>query len=540
MKKEQKTRSILTILAAISGRGATGTLRFEVEPDSESWIEFLFRQGQLLFATSNRKGERLGEFLVRRGALNKEQALEALQEARRRKQLFHAQLVESGLIDLEQLKDLLFQRTEDLLGAILKSEDGQFTFLPNQPPELERTLGLWVDEELFGRLLKRRKAWPRVYERFRDRKLVLQHSGALKDTNALKTLGAGEKKLLELIDGSVPVAKILRGRKNRLDLMIALDRFWERGWLEQVGGKGLSARPAAKPIHPPGGHKKEPVEYGAFDPEAVPSFTQGTSLDRISVSGLMMDDLFLVSQIDGRLSIRELLWITGLSIEKVRRIFDRLLTKGYLNIKDPDSKGLANVPRDADLPPRSAPVVARATPKAPAATKSKSSAATRPKSPAPATKKSSEEEAGQDASDLYTLQDKARAAYNAKHPRDAVRCFHLALKQVPDDVLLRAQLAISLLDQQERREQGMREARRAYKGDPTHPAALEAMGLSHLRLGMIEKARHYLQQAMLRDKNQRISSAARVLSKIKRSGHLAELADDSLWETVRPLVRFSS
>ncbi|HET9235202.1 MAG TPA: hypothetical protein VFP10_13790, partial [Candidatus Eisenbacteria bacterium] len=56
---ESRTQSILAILAELSARRVTGTLRFETAPGSELCHQFLFRKGKLLFATSNHPGGRL-------------------------------------------------------------------------------------------------------------------------------------------------------------------------------------------------------------------------------------------------------------------------------------------------------------------------------------------------------------------------------------------------------------------------------------------------------------------------------------------------
>src|SRR5262249_34823989 len=152
--------------------------------------------GKLLFATSNHPGERLAEFLVRRGVLTGEKAKASLIEAKRRGRLFHAFLAEQQIIPQDLLQDLLYQRTGELLDVILKTEEGQVVFQPTPLTQFKLEVP-GVDEELFGRLLRHRQLWPRLFQQFRNPTLVLRTRPG---TAALQsTLSDSEKKLLAVL-----------------------------------------------------------------------------------------------------------------------------------------------------------------------------------------------------------------------------------------------------------------------------------------------------------------------------------------------------
>ncbi len=520
---DNKTRGVLAILAALSSRGATGTLRFQADSDSKDWIEFLFRQGHLLYATSNRKGERLGEFLVRREVLSKEKALEILREANRRKQLFHAHLVELGLIQLDKLKDLLFQRAEELLDAIIHSDNGRFVFLPNYPPEIQSTLGLWIDSELFARLLKRRDVWPRVYDKFRDQKLVLQLGATLRQPGALERFNPPQRRLLELLDGERPVSEILAGRKNRLDLMIALERFLEKGVIEVRQQKRVKpTSPGQAPIHP-----APSASVDKYDLDLVPSLASGTSLDKISITGLMMDDLYLVSQLDGRMSIRELLIVTGLTENQVSQVLNRLSKRGYVKFARTRVAG-----------PEGEAAPSKAGKQSPAAPEAGSSGKRRSFSSAPGPRwdpSAPGATLGPKATDLY---ERALRAYSARQTGDALKLLRRAMQRVGTHPPLRSRIAVCLLDFPGQQEQALHEARLAYERAPQERMCLEAMGYAYLRKGDLDTARRFLKQAILRDNNNKISSAGRVFSKIQHHSSVNE-PSESMWESIRPLIGLS-
>ncbi len=224
-------RRILSVLAELSAKRATGTLRFEPQSGDQksSWeVAFLFRDGELLFASSNRPGERLGEFLVRREILTPEEAQAALTESQQLGCLFHAHLVEARFLDFETLQELLYQRTEELLNNILEADDGRIVFVPHLDTEPNLDVP-HVDEQLFARLLRRRKQWPKIYNLFFRQNLVLALVPGVEETEPYQELSHPERLLLSLLDGHRPVREIMEYRKNRLDLMIQLVRYLKDG-----------------------------------------------------------------------------------------------------------------------------------------------------------------------------------------------------------------------------------------------------------------------------------------------------------------------
>src|SRR5262245_11331480 len=155
---ESGPRSALAILAALNARAATGILRFETVAEPEYVVEFLVREGKLLFATTNRPGQRLGEYLVRRGSLTSGQATAALLEATRRTKLFHEYIVDQALLERGLLEHLLFERAEELVHTVLGTQAGRFVFEQTLLKRFNERVPL-VDEQMFARLLTFRNLW---------------------------------------------------------------------------------------------------------------------------------------------------------------------------------------------------------------------------------------------------------------------------------------------------------------------------------------------------------------------------------------------
>ncbi len=240
-------RDFLSHLAMVSEHGLSGNLVYEQKSGMERHLEFFFHRGQLLYATSKAPGERLGEFLARRGTIGEKDLPRFLAEARRYELYFHAYLAEAGIIEYEELKDLLYERTEKLIGSIT-SEKKTLIFRPVQPDSMAGPV--WINEELFRQLLEHRNVWPRLYHKFQEEEITLRASEEACLNPAYFTLGTKEQRLLHLLQKPTEVSRLCRGRKDRFQLMLLLERLLDSKLLviqspnrETVGGFRLNSAP---------------------------------------------------------------------------------------------------------------------------------------------------------------------------------------------------------------------------------------------------------------------------------------------------------
>ncbi len=570
---DYKRSNVLAILSALSTRGVTGTLHFERKPPDGRDIDFLFLGGMLLYATTKEKGRRLGEFLILRGVLTLEQVQQGLIEAKKQGALFHSYLLDEDLVTKDQMQELLYQRTEELIGEILKAEDGQFLFYRDQPAELDM-LAPNVDEELFGRLLRYRKVWPRVYDKFRDGRLCLRMNPDAKRSPLYAKLGQVERRLLRLLDGTRPVSTILAGRKNRLDIMVVLARFLQSKLVVVVAGHepvkaepptvgsvavslpsspaqsvvrilGASA-PSSKPDSAPGSAASE--DSGVYTipeleddapfltAETVPVMAEGVFLEQISLTGFAMDDLFLVSQIDGQSSIRELCLVTGQTQERVMKLVEGLHAKGYVALA------------------RRSPASPRVTPVAKKKGAAKSEKVGGPKKEAcgesgkaklkGATGESPDKDGANGATeklDSPKMSKKERAKgfyyraiqeYNGGMCLDAEASMRKALGLAPTVARYHARLAVILLSRPGGTKRAEREAEKAMDLDPLDSICLEALAWVKLRRGAFSEARRLLEQALFLGREQ-VPSAPRLIERIRKHKPKRREAPDTLWKQMR-------
>lgn len=112
--------------------------------DNDSSMILYLENGSIIFATSRKRGNRLGESLVRAGVLNDSQLFRALNESREAGLSLTRYLVERALVSCESLSDHLAQLVETLLIEALSSKGGSATvatplpeFVMNGPIHLQ-------------------------------------------------------------------------------------------------------------------------------------------------------------------------------------------------------------------------------------------------------------------------------------------------------------------------------------------------------------------------------------------------------------------
>ncbi len=104
-----------------------------------------FDMGRAIFAASNRKGDRLGSFLLRRGDIN-QTVFEMVNSMIPRGQRFGQMLVEMGILNEEQLAKAVHEQILSMIYALFEWTKGEFEFIErattNVPPDLKLELSM--------------------------------------------------------------------------------------------------------------------------------------------------------------------------------------------------------------------------------------------------------------------------------------------------------------------------------------------------------------------------------------------------------------
>jgi hypothetical protein len=551
---ESKPENVLTIVAMLNARSATGVLRYEPAPDSEYVIELLFREGKLLFATTNQLGARTAEFLVRRGVLTSEQATGALREARRRGRLFHGYLVDCGLLEREALQDLLYQRTEELLHAVLSAGQGRILFELSPLQQFDPRIPV-VDEELFGRLLTYRNLWPRAYAKLPDPELVLRRVPGIETSPAFPSLSEVERAAFAIVDGRQPLRRLLDGRRDRVELRILLAQFLDVALLEIVAPAAVPEAPSRQAAGPqPAPASTEPAaaaparpaeqrqaEDSELDLDMVPVLPPGIELTRIPAAGLTMDDFFVLSQIDGHTSLRQLMSITGMREKPLFTLMHHVLQSGFVSLRPrevpgppvrsvrPHSRVSATQSRPQPPPEPRPPILAAAPEERSVPGPVPPSGAPEPMPVQPADPKA----------EALRLHARALEAYNAQNFPVAEEILRRAVSLDEASARIRAHLALVLAERKGQVHEAARMAEDAIDDDPLDGQCFEAIGLIHVKLGNYGEARRCLETAMILDRKS-VPSSAKILEELKAYQPNKRDVPEDFWSKISKLIRLKA
>jgi len=113
----------------------TGTVSISYKGVERS---FYLQAGNMVFVSSSKEGERLGEFLHSTGILEPRIIASALQVSKRHGMPFTAYLVEKGIVDQETLRQTLQSLVEKILSDALTWEGGTFEFSDDVPPLISK------------------------------------------------------------------------------------------------------------------------------------------------------------------------------------------------------------------------------------------------------------------------------------------------------------------------------------------------------------------------------------------------------------------
>lgn len=147
-----------------------------VSEQNDTAIIFYMESGKIIFASSNKPGKRLGEFLVMSGVMSELDASFALQESRNRSVSFTRYLIGNELVTLQALNESFAKLVEMLLVEVLSCSNASVsvkTPLPesviNGPIQLETGRAIFdavrVIDELERDTRKRDEAFEKINRR---------------------------------------------------------------------------------------------------------------------------------------------------------------------------------------------------------------------------------------------------------------------------------------------------------------------------------------------------------------------------------------
>lgn len=199
-------------------------------------VSVVFRDGMVDIARSRGVSDefRLGRYLREDGIVTEEQLDDAVRDAKDSKSLLGAVVIARGLAVAEDVEKVLSRQTSELVFEMLSWKRAHFTFARHTEPEGSPRLGLPVSG-LVMEAYQRVDEWQQI-ERAIDFDQVLVKNPAAMGSLPEGKLSSFERKILDLVDGEIPVREVIRrAASSSFDACKALFQFTEARVLRKKG-----------------------------------------------------------------------------------------------------------------------------------------------------------------------------------------------------------------------------------------------------------------------------------------------------------------
>jgi hypothetical protein len=197
--------SLPELLASISRSRETGVLNFH---DMGRWKAIYFKEGQVVFATSNLQDDRLGEFLLKQGRITVRQFLEASKLIKPGKRL-GAVLVDQDILSPDELFVAINQHVLEIVYSLFEWSRGEYEFIMKDlSAEGPVSLDLSTEKVILEGI-RRLRDFTRVYSGVGTVDTVLRHTAAADSLVYKLELDEDESQILSLVNGRLKVEQVL-------------------------------------------------------------------------------------------------------------------------------------------------------------------------------------------------------------------------------------------------------------------------------------------------------------------------------------------
>ena len=229
--------------------GARKTGRLEISRRASSGGVY-FRDGEIYFAESSLTREPLGQKLVRAGVLSERDLMKALDEHASSGMRVGEVLVRNGAIDKSQLALAIRSQVQDAASDCLKWEVGEFEFESSSEVVAEIPIRVTVDYVIMeaSRLIDDVAGTER---KIRSRKMILRRVADLGEAKQVLRLSTGEERMFLLVDGERQVSEIIADADgDELTVLRTLHGLLSSGMLEVVPTAAREAEPLVYVVDP--------------------------------------------------------------------------------------------------------------------------------------------------------------------------------------------------------------------------------------------------------------------------------------------------
>jgi len=179
--------------------------------DRSNFGYIYFEDGKVVYASVLNRPDRLGELLVRNGAIDREALSQAMEEqARRPGTRLGEILVEKGALDEEELKGWIRTQIEEAVYHLFAWEQGTFHFEPDQTPDQDSAILVRLNADaLLMEGARRVDELGMIEKKIPSLDVVFAVERTLDDGESEVELSEAQEKILPLVDGERSVRELI-------------------------------------------------------------------------------------------------------------------------------------------------------------------------------------------------------------------------------------------------------------------------------------------------------------------------------------------
>jgi curved DNA-binding protein CbpA len=243
--------SLPGILTHLHGIKASGTLSLA----KDSTVKNLYiKNGEIIFASSNYEGDRLGEVLLKAGKISVKQFDMASKVMSHTKKRLGGILVELGYLKAKDLFWGVKYQVQEIVASLFGMTEGSYEFIPGEIPPGEVITLHMSTANLIMQGVKRIDDWTRISRGIPLMETVLRPTSDPMKLYQDIDLSDEEKIILSLFDGKRTIKDaISQSRVGDFEALKAVYVFYSIGMLEKGEGKPqrnpqVMARLEAEPV----------------------------------------------------------------------------------------------------------------------------------------------------------------------------------------------------------------------------------------------------------------------------------------------------
>ncbi|MBN2384787.1 DUF4388 domain-containing protein [bacterium] len=369
------TMALADILQWLSMGFKTGILEFRQD---EQFKKIYFRDGTIISAKSSDKKDVLGQILLRSRRIDETTIERLLAKQKQSGVLFGRLLIEDKIIDEEELTHFLRVQSEEIIFSLFNWQEATFEFMECEIPESEIIPISLKVVSLIMEGTKRQDDWSRIIKALPNPAMILDFSEDGHISLLTHNLTPEQKAIVHMIDGTKSIAELcLHSSLSDYETYTLLHSLKSDGILEVRGVKDEDAEqnerierecikindlleldnliqaqdlteklraqyPENEQVKQIGEQVSQKVEQEIakliYSEDIIPKPSYSNDLGALTRLNISGEEGFLLSRIDGQMTVKEIRLISGFSKKEIHFALYRLVVLNVIELIDSTKK----------------------------------------------------------------------------------------------------------------------------------------------------------------------------------------------------------